>query len=150
MISLKRTNSEDPDFIELVKKLDTELATIDGPEHAFYAQYNKIDLIKQVVVCYNDSIAVACGAIKPFEASAMEVKRMYCNPDVRSNGIATRILNELEKWAIELGYNRCVLETGKRQQDAVALYSKNGYNIIPNYGQYVGIDNSLCFEKLIG
>jgi hypothetical protein len=40
-----------------------------------------------------------------------------------------------------------VLETGKRQPDAVALYKKCGYKQIPNYGQYIGMENSVCFEK---
>jgi len=72
---------------------------------------------------------------------------MYVYPKSRGKGIATAILNELEKWAFELPFKKCVLETGKRQQEAIELYKKNGYKIIPNYGQYVGIENSICFEK---
>jgi len=53
----------------------------------------------------------------------------------------------LEHWAVELGYKKCVLETGKRQPDAIALYTKQGYESIPNYGQYMGMENSVCFEK---
>jgi hypothetical protein len=39
------------------------------------------------------------------------------------------------------------LETGKKQPEAIRLYEKNGYKLIPNYGQYAKIDNSVCFEK---
>ncbi len=53
------------------------------------------------------------------------------------------------KWASELGYTSCVLETGKRQPEAIALYTKNGYKIIPNYEQYEGVENSVCFRKII-
>ena len=41
-----RTTSENPDFQKLVKQLDIYLALMDGEEHAFYHQYNKIDLLK--------------------------------------------------------------------------------------------------------
>jgi putative acetyltransferase len=54
---------------------------------------------------------------------------------------------ELEAWAAELSYEKCVLETGKKQVEAIGLYQKNGYQKIPNYGQYIGVENSLCFEK---
>jgi GNAT superfamily N-acetyltransferase len=62
-------------------------------------------------------------------------------------GIASNILAELEKWASELSYAKCILETGKKQPEAISLYKKNGYRIIPNYGQYCEVENSLCFEK---
>jgi len=41
------------------------------------------------------------------------------------------------------------LETGLRQPEAIALYNKSGYSVIPNYGQYAGKYNSLCFEKSV-
>jgi GNAT superfamily N-acetyltransferase len=85
--------------------------------------------------------------MKEFSPNIMEVKRMYTLPECRGKGIAAKILNELEKWATELSCKKCVLETGKKQPEAVALYKKNGYKLIPNYGQYAGIENSLCFEK---
>jgi putative acetyltransferase len=147
MISLLRTNSDDQDFIELVKSLDAELAERDGKDHPFYAQFNKIDKIKFVVVAYENGKPVACGAIKEFSPEIMEVKRMFTSPESRGKGIAGEILGELEMWASELSYKKCILETGKKQPEAIRLYEKNGYQIIPNYGQYAGIENSVCFEK---
>ena len=149
MITIKRTNSDNKDFIELVKFLDADLAKRDGNEHAFYAQFNKVDKIKYVVVAYENDQPIGCGAIKEYSPNIVEVKRMYTSPGSRGKGIATKILTELEKWAAELSYEKCILETGKRQSEAVALYKKNGYKLIPNYGQYAGIENSLCFEKEI-
>ena len=149
MIHIKRTSSDDADFIQLVKSLDAELAKIDGDEHRFYAQYNTIDAIKHAVVLYVDEIPVSCGAIKQFEPDRMEVKRMYTMVPFRGKGFAAQVLHALEKWAAELGYSKCILETGKRQPDAIALYKKSGYRIIDNYGQYAGVENSVCFEKLL-
>lgn len=150
MISFIRTNSENHDFIKLVKLLDAELAVVDGEDHAFYSQFNKIDNIKHTIVLYEDDIPVGCGAIKMFGDDSMEIKRMYVSNEFRNRGLASRILAELEKWAGELNFKNCVLETGIRQPDAIALYTKNGYTLIPNYGQYEGIENSVCFTKKIG
>ncbi|RZK58042.1 MAG: N-acetyltransferase [Pedobacter sp.] len=147
MTTTIRTDSEHPDFIALVKHLDAYLADIDGNEHAFYAQFNKIDKIKHVVVAYENEIPLGCGAIKELSPVAMEVKRMYTSPNGRKKGIATTILKELESWTGELGYENCLLETGKKQLDAISLYKKCGYRRIPNYGQYIGVENSVCFRK---
>lgn len=147
MHTLLKTNSQHPDFISLVVQLDNDLAFRDGEEHAFYHQFNAITHLKYTIVAYDNEIPVSCGAIKEFDVVTMEVKRMYTLPKHRGKGIASKILNELEIWSKELGYKRCVLETGKKQPEAIALYTKNGYKIIPNYGQYIGIDNSVCFEK---
>jgi putative acetyltransferase len=149
MISLARTNSDNQDFIDLVKNLDMELAKRDGDDHSFYSQFNKIDKIKYVVLAYENEIPVGCGAIKEFENKAMEVKRMYVLAGSRGKGVAAKILIALEDWTKELSYTKCVLETGKRQPEAIQLYEKSGYKRISNYGQYIGIENSVCFEKKI-
>jgi len=148
-IKLVRTDSTDPDFIRLVKELDAELAIRNGTDHAFYSQYNTLDAIKHVVIAYEADAPVSCGAIKEFNTHSMEVKRMFTRPKSRGKGIALLILAELEKWAAEMGYEKCVLETGKKQPEAIRLYQKRGYQVIPNYGQYIGIENSVCFEKAI-
>jgi GNAT superfamily N-acetyltransferase len=147
MTRILRTDSDNNDFVELVKLLDAELAEIDGDEHAFYAQFNKLDKIKHTLVVYTADQPVACGALKEFEPGSMEIKRMYTLPSFRGKGFGSVILKELEKWAAELSYKKIILETGKRQPDAIALYTRNGYCSIPNYGQYAEDQNSVCFQK---
>ena len=147
MIRIHRTNSENIDFIQLVAQLDNLLAEMDGRDHDFYDKFNKIDKIKHAVVAYYGELPVACGAIKEFDPDTMEVKRMFTVDSHRGKGLATTILAELEKWALEMGYSKCILETGLRLPDAVRLYQRNGYHQIPNYGQYVEMENSICFEK---
>jgi GNAT superfamily N-acetyltransferase len=147
MLKLIRTNSDHPDFMALVKCLDADLAERDGEDHSFYAQFNKIDKIKYVVVAYENERAVSCGALKEYASTVMEIKRMYTMPEARGRGIASQVLNELETWTAELSYTRCILETGKKQPEAIRLYQQKGYQIIPNYGQYAEVENSVCFEK---
>lgn len=149
MVDLLRTNSDNPDFKKLVLLLDQDLRIRDGDDHAFYAQFNKIDKINHVVIAFNDDIAVGCGAIKQYADGVMEVKRMFVKPEARGKGIASKILFELEIWAKELGNLSCILETGFQQPEAIALYHKSGYIRTENYGQYAGIENSACFIKSI-
>ncbi len=149
MINLVRTNSDNSDFRELVILLDAELQIRDGDEHSFYAQFNKIDKIRHVVVAYEDGEAVGCGAIKEYAEGVTEIKRMFVRAERRGRGIAGKILAELERWAKELNFSECVLETGLKQPEAIALYQKSGYKTIPNYGQYAGVENSICMKKLI-
>ncbi len=144
---LKRTNSDDPDFLPLVRELDKDLKIRDGDDHAFFAQFNKIDSIKHVVIAYQNNQAVGCGAFKPYEEKTTEIKRMYVPPQHRGKGIASAVLSELEKWCKELNYDRCILETGKKQPEAIALYHKSKYKVIPNFGQYAEVESSVCFEK---
>jgi len=78
-----------------------------------------------------------------------EIKRMFVRPERRGRGIARSILSELETWAGELGFLECILETGLKQPEAIELYRKSGYETIPNYGQYEGVENSVCMRKSI-
>ena len=150
MHNIVRTTSSHPDFISLVEELDEFLAHIDGDEHAFYNQLNKTTNMKTVVIAYEQEQPVGCGAIREFDDQSMEVKRMYTLPSHRGKGIAKLVLQELEKWASELGYRKCILETGKRQPEAIALYERSGYQPIPNYGKYLNVENSVCFAKYLG
>jgi putative acetyltransferase len=147
MPSILRTNTENKDFQSLVALLDTELAKRDGDEHAYYAQFNTIDKLHHAVVVFENENPVACGGLKYFEGNGMEVKRMFVLEPERGKGFAQLVLGALEDWARESGCKRCVLETGKRQPEAIRFYEKSGYIRIPNYGQYKGIENSICFEK---
>ena len=148
-IKTTRTNSKNKDFINLVRELDAYLKITDEEEHDFYNQFNNIGVLKEVVVTYVSGIAVGCGAIKKFDNSAVEVKRMFVLKANRGTGVAQKLLVALENWARELGYRKCVLETGIRQIEAVKFYKKCTYKVIPNYGQYSGMKNSICLEKEI-
>jgi GNAT superfamily N-acetyltransferase len=149
MYQIKRTNAADIDFQNLVSALDKDLAIRDGDEHAFFAQFNKIEALKYVVVIYEKENAIACGAIKAYNEHCIEIKRMFVLPEKRGKSIASLVLRELESWAKALGYQKAILETGVKQPEAIRLYQKNNFYSIKNYGQYVGVASSVCFEKIL-
>ncbi|PPK87149.1 acetyltransferase (GNAT) family protein [Neolewinella xylanilytica] len=145
-----RTTNADPRYRSLVRELDRFLAVTDGEDHGFYDQFNGSDDIPYVLVAEAEGEAVACGALKPYDPTTLEVKRMYTAEAYRGRGIAVRLLQELEAWARELGYRRLVLETGKRQVAAIRLYEKYGFSrMAENYGPYRTMDNSVCMERML-
>jgi putative acetyltransferase len=149
MIQLHRTDSDNPDFQSLVRLLDEYLAEKDGAEHSYYAQFNKLDKIRHVVVVYNDEEPIGCGAFKQYDEQTVEIKRMFVHSDFRGQRVGKLILSELEIWAGELKFAECILETGWKQIEAVRLYQRSGYEIIPNYDQYIGVENSVCLRKIL-
>ncbi len=149
MTTFIRTDSDNTDFKTLVALLDADLKIRDGDEHVFYAQFNKITTIRNAIVCYIDNKAIGCGAFRAYEESSVEIKRMFVLPEYRGHGIALKILKELELWAAELNYLEYILETGKNQPEAIRLYQKAGYAVIPSYGQYLHIENSVCMMKSV-
>ncbi len=74
---------------------------------------------------------------------------MFVLQQHRGKGIAGQILALLEQWAKEEGFKSCILETGIEQPEAIRVYEREGYKRIPNYGQYIGVEASLCMEKKI-
>jgi len=150
-MKLIRTTSDNSDFEKLVVQLDAYLAVLDGEDHAFYSQFNKSSLLKNALIVYENEneIPIAIGAYKEYDAETAEMKRMFTLPEYRGKGIATKVLTELETWAKEENYKTSLLETGHLQKDAIYLYQKLGYKIIENFGQYQGVETSICMKKNI-
>lgn len=142
-----RTTSENNDFRKMVNALDEDLNQRNGDIQRQYDQYNKIDKIKHAIVIYVDEKPVGCGCFKLFDNKTVEMKRMFVLPEMRGRKLAAKLLQELETWAVEEGFTKAVLETGLRQVEAQHLYSVAGYSGTENYGQYIGMEDSICYVK---
>jgi putative acetyltransferase len=100
---------------------------------------------------------IGCGALRCLHEEALvrelgpsvgELKRMYVAPEARGRGIGRALLARLEGEARSLGLTRLVLETGRRQAEALALYRHAGFTDIPAYGEYVASPaTSVCLSK---
>lgn len=88
---------------------------------------------------------LACGALKRLNNEQAEIKRMYTSPKARGRGFGRQILNGIIKCGRIEKYQQIVLETGDLQAEAIALYESVGFKRIPNFGYYVGIENSWCY-----
>ncbi|MDR0749630.1 MAG: GNAT family N-acetyltransferase [Tannerellaceae bacterium] len=149
MLTIKQVNPESKDFQELVFLLDNCLDESDKAAHCICEPFNRTDTIKYAVVAYFAGEAVGCGAIRVYSPGTMEIKRMFVRENQRRKGVASMILDELEHWAKELNFTRCILETGEKLPEAIKLYQKKGYVRIPNYGPYECLGSSVCFEKYL-
>jgi GNAT superfamily N-acetyltransferase len=146
-IVLQRTDSNNPDFKALAALMDEDLRQRYGPAQSVYEGYNDVGDITTIIIAYIGPDAVGCGCFRKFNDNTVEIKRMFVKPAYRGQGVAARILADLEAWAEERGYSHSILETGKKQPEAIHLYEKSGYAITINYGPYTGLDNSVCMRK---
>jgi GNAT superfamily N-acetyltransferase len=148
-IEIIKTTSENPDFVNLIAALDASLWERYPELKANYWGNNVIELNPHVVVIYLDKKPVACGCFKKYDKNTIEIKRMFVSSEARGLGLAKRILQELEFWGHELGFEISVLETLYKQKEAISLYQKVGYSIVDNYEPYIGLENSICMQKQI-
>jgi GNAT superfamily N-acetyltransferase len=148
-MTIQRLDSTHPDFQNLVQYLDATLAEHNGNEDDFFSQFNTIDTLKNCIVVYIDQVPAACGAFKAFSEDTVEIKRMYTDLKFRKRGLASAVVAELESWAKESGFKKAVLETSSGLHHAISVYEKNGFSRIPNYGPYIGVETSVCYEKVL-
>lgn len=147
-MNLLRTNSLNQDFKKLTMLFDEYLVDIDGDEKDFFAQYNHI-FLDNVIICYDNDVPMGCGAFKKHADNKVEIKRMFVHPEHRGKEVASRVLIGLEAWAKELDFVESILETSYKLENAIGLYKKFGYEITAQYGQYVGVESSVCMKKMI-
>jgi putative acetyltransferase len=148
VLVLVEADPASPDAADLISALDRDLGTrypgleIHGIDAATFRAAGGVFLIGRLA-----DIAVACGALRPMEPGAVEVKRMYVRDAHRGRGFGRAILAALEEIAVRRGYGTIRLETGASQPEAIALYESAGYHRIPRYGDHASDPLSRCFEK---
>lgn len=150
-LEFKDTDGDDPDFAMLCGRLDLSLDELVGKkfQRSQYDQYNQRDSIHDVIVAYQNGDPVACGAFKMYDEDHAELKRIFTDPSARNIGLGSELVRRLEAKAKIKGYKWCILETGKPLEAACHVYQKAGYQVIPNYGQYADMPNSICMERKI-
>ena len=99
------------------------------------------------LIAYEGERPVACGALVPIDKVTVEVRRMYVLKHLRRSGLAQKILKALEREAAHMEHKIMRLETGNRQQPAMALYESCGFERIPPFGEYINDPTSVCYEK---
>lgn len=148
IIHLEKVTTDHPDFIYLIELLDRDLWNRYPDTQQFFDQFNKVKLDAKAIVAYLDNKPVGCGCFRvASDDGIVEMKRMYVKDEARGKGIAKAVLSELEKWAKDEGNRRAILETGTGQPEAIALYTRVGYDRIANYDPYIGSDESVCMGK---
>jgi GNAT superfamily N-acetyltransferase len=152
-LTVRRESIESRDAHELIMALNAELAHRYPEPGANHFHLDVAEVLPGrgafVIARSEQRIPIGCGAIRRMDSTTAEVKRMYVVPKHRSMGAGRAILEKLEHVARELAVNRIVLETGERQQEAIALYEHCGYVKIPLFGEYTDSPLSVCMEKTL-
>ncbi len=149
MITFIRTTFSNPDLQQLIVELDKEFAVRYPFIENIRVPFNLLNESARVVIAYDLSTPIACGAFRPMDETTIEIKRMYTVPSYRNQGIGKKVLLELERWARREGFNISLLETGVNQPEAITAYEKSGYTRIPNFPPYVDVKESICMRKYL-
>ena len=148
-MDLRFVPAECEDFRMLTQKLDEYYLEIVGEIHLRYAPFNHPTKFASRIVAYDGETPVGCGCWKVIDDNSAEIKRIYVLPNFRRNGIAGRIIFELEADILRSGRTRVILETARTTEDSAALYTSLGYQEIDYYGSPAGAENCRCFEKQV-
>lgn len=148
-MQIKVTDGQDKDFIQLCHALDRFLNDLVGGEEnrAQYIPYNALNDIHDVLVAYENNIPIGCASFKKYDDKSAEVKRVFVKEEYRGKQIGRQLMESLEQLARDKGYSCLILESGEPLVAAMRLYRSLGYKVIPNYGQYVNMTDSVCMEK---
>jgi putative acetyltransferase len=107
------------------------------------------DITAFFVAYADDGTPVGCGGLRRIDDSHGEIKRMFVAPAARGSGVSTALLERLERFGLESGWSRLVLETGAAQPDAIRFYTREGFTPIERYGYYADSEASLCYGKTL-
>lgn len=145
------TDEGNPDFLRLCDELDGEYFDLHGDIALEYRDYNKISSPHVAVLAIDEGTAIGCGSYKVSDfPETVEIKRVFVRKDYRRQGIATLMIETLEKIAINNGFRSAVLETGSDNAGALGTYRKLGYEIIDNFGFFEDDDLCVCMKKDFG
>lgn len=149
LVDFIRTDGKNKDFIENCRLLDLDLDRRVGKQikRDKYKQYNQLDEIQEAIVVYENNQAIGGGAIRRYDDENIELKRVFVHTEYQGQGIGSKLVSLLIEWARELGYQRMILETGELLAESCTVYKKLGFEVIPNYGPYANMPESLCMAK---
>ena len=137
MIEVRAVRADQPPADGLVAAMVAEITVLYGPLDARNAPTATPTELwapgGTYLVLSLDGEPVAGGGVKQLAPGLGEVKRMYVAPAGRGQGLARRLLYELEDAARALGHVRLRLDTGPQQPHARKLYAGTDYREIPDY-----------------
>jgi GNAT superfamily N-acetyltransferase len=150
-VRLIRVAWDHPDAVALREAMTAEVAAMYAEKRASANRDGSMGVdpatVFATVLVYDGGIPVGHAALRRLDGD-LEIKRMYVPQAHRGTGIAEDLLAGMERIAREDGARRVILHTGTKQAAAIALYARHGYTEIPVYPPYVGLPDSLCFEKV--
>jgi DNA-binding MarR family transcriptional regulator/GNAT superfamily N-acetyltransferase len=85
------------------------------------------------LIAWSDDLPIACVSLRPLEPGVAEVKRLWVDPIARGQGLARRLMRQIEARARDLGHDRLKLDSNTVLTEAIALYRSDGWQEIAPY-----------------
>ena len=149
-VTVEAVDWDDAGAVALRAAQRVEIAERYGTDDSEPGPAPTADDITAFFVAYSDDgTPVGCGGLRAIDETHGEIKRMFVDRSARGSGVSTAILARLERFGLESGWSRLVLETGTGQPDAVRFYTREGFTPIDRFGCYADSEESLCFEKAL-
>ncbi|MET3769756.1 putative acetyltransferase [Marisediminicola sp. UYEF4] len=139
-----------PELIELLRLSDEFALSLYPAESCYMLDVGQLEADGVTVfVARAGADAVGIAALVDRGDGSGEIKRMFVHGSARGRGIARALLAAIDRTALARGIRTLQLETGPEHVAAIALYLASGFAVIPNFGQYVGDEFSICMEKAL-
>ncbi len=87
----------------------------------------------RLLLARSEGQVIGCGALRPFDKTVCEMKRLYVIPASRSTGAGLALAQKLISEAREVGYRAMRLDTLPGMEKAQQLYRSLGFREIPAY-----------------
>ena len=139
-----------PEVIELLWRMRREIDGLYGEVTTSPPPQQEFQVPRAAfMAAFMQGSMVGCGGIKPWDARTAILKRLFVVPEQRRKGVARMLMHGLEQQARTFGYERMVLDTGFKQEGALALYPSLGYRRASCTGRNDVKDWGVCFEKVL-
>ena len=146
--ALRALPYDDPVALYLVEQVQEEyVARYGGRDAAVVEPAEFLPPLGLFLVAEVDGVPAACGAWRALPEGPAEIKRVYVEPAFRRRGLAQVIVAELEASAAAAGRASVVLNTGREQPEALALYADLGYEPVTGYGIYACAPGAVFLGK---
>jgi putative acetyltransferase len=105
---------------------------LEPADHSLFATYQRWRTLYLVAVL--DGMIVGGAGIAPLAGAdplTCELQRMYLRRDARGQGIGSRLLDACLDAARRFWFVRCYAETISEMDQALRLYARKGFEILP-------------------
>lgn len=151
MITVTPVPVRDGQVLTLMQALNAELAGGGyTAEETFGYSPDQLERAGvHLVGAYEADTLVGIAGIELQGTGFAELKRFYVVPGHRGSGVADALIGALLDHAARSGVTAVRLETGDKQQAAMAFYRRHGFGVVDRFGPYVGSATSVCMQRAI-
>jgi len=137
IIFIKPADPRTAPIRKMILDLDNYHAALYPPESNHLEPVDKLVSPEYYfIAAWKENEILGIASFRRMADTYVEIKRLYVPHQNRGLGLAIKMMNALEKKAIQEGFSEARLETGIHQNEALSLYQKLGYEKTGPFGSY--------------